>query len=159
VATVGDQVAAAHRGDPDVLAEVFSSIAPFGVLAMPCAALMLERCSASVSALATSALGVAFAALVLAGWDYAAFVVYAVYRTTLYFFVFAHIPKRFGLVDFGVRSGILFGVAGVVGVAQHALFAWAQVHGFHSINTVQLIGSVLLCAYALAVAADTTPRP
>ena len=100
-----------------------------GVLVIPIVGWLMDYCGYPVTMLVTIVFAIIWAFLLCLSnpvYIYASFAAYALFRTFLYTFLFSYIADRLGFKFFGILVGILFAVAGFVGLLQYPVSTFAD---------------------------------
>jgi MFS family permease len=142
IGTFDMQLGDKHSLTPEqrhAFAQSFTLVITFGVLAIPPVGALMDRSGFPITALVCIVSGVIWSALLLIDSPtlhllMASFVFYSIYRTALYTFFFAYLADVLGFRYFGMMGGIIFLLAGVLGMLQYplALYGAGTCHVFTS---------------------------
>lgn len=99
-----------------------------GVVFIPVVGWLMDACGYPITMLCTIVFAIVWAfflCLENSTYIYPSFVVYALFRTFLFTFLFSYMADRLGFKFFGILVGILFAIAGFVGLLQYPVSAYA----------------------------------
>jgi MFS family permease len=120
-------------------AQTFTLVITLGVLAIPPVGALMDRKGFPATSLLCIASGIIWALLLLADSPERhlltlSFVFYSIYRTSFFTFFFAYLADVLGFRYFGMLGGIIFLLAGVLGMLQYplALYAAGDCHVYTS---------------------------
>lgn len=100
-----------------------------GVIVIPVVGWLMDYCGYPLTMLITVVFAIIWAFLLCVNspaYIYASFIAYALFRTFLFTFLFSYMADRLGFKFFGILVGILFAVAGFVGLLQYPLSTFAD---------------------------------
>jgi MFS family permease len=120
-------------------AQTFTLVITLGVLAIPPVGALMDRKGFPATSLLCIVSGVIWALLLLADSPERhlltlSFVFYSIYRTSFFTFFFAYLADVLGFSYFGMLGGVIFLLAGVLGMLQYplALYAAGDCHVYTS---------------------------
>ena len=100
-----------------------------GVVYIPVVGWLMDYCGYPVTMLCTVVFAIVWASLLCVNnvtYIYASFVAYSLFRTFLFTFLFSYMADRLGFKFFGILVGILFAIAGFIGLLQYPLSRYAD---------------------------------
>lgn len=111
-------------------AEYFTLVITLGVVSIPPVGAMMDRTGFPATSLLCLVSGIIWALLLLADSPerhllMLSFVFYSLYRTSFFTFFFAYLADVMGFQFFGMLGGIIFLLAGVLGMLQYPLAQYA----------------------------------
>jgi MFS family permease len=120
-------------------AQTFTLVITLGVLAIPPVGALMDRKGFPATSLLCIGSGIVWALLLLADSPERhlltlSFVFYSIYRTSFFTFFFAYLADVLGFRYFGMLGGIIFLLAGILGMLQYplALYAAGDCHVYTS---------------------------
>ncbi|GMH49390.1 hypothetical protein TrRE_jg7278 [Triparma retinervis] len=132
IGTIGLQLGDSNQLDlPEQrrLTRLFSIISSLGVLGMPFVGFLLDNLGFAFTAITTVFLGVCYTFFALMEGSsavyYCSFLLYSLYRSFLFTYFFAALPKKMGFKYFGILAGISFFVAGIAQLSMASLIKYA----------------------------------
>eukprot|EP00164_Ancoracysta_twista_P005244 GFYU01007176.1.p1 GENE.GFYU01007176.1~~GFYU01007176.1.p1 ORF type:complete len:510 (-),score=153.01 GFYU01007176.1:138-1667(-) len=145
------------QDEKDMYVNVFNIMLPCGVAVLFPIGISLDRKGVGVTIAIITVLGLFYGGLIMIphiGAQVPAVIFYACWRTALFAFLFAYIGRVFGFEYYGILSGIVLAVSGVVGLLQYLigdLVHQVLDHAYWQVNIAQLCSlvPVFLFAYYL----------
>jgi MFS family permease len=133
IGTFDMQLGDKHSLTPELrheFAQWFTMSITMGVLTIPPIGALMDRKGFPATSLVCLLSGVAWALLLIADspqrhYLMYSFVFYSIYRTSLFTFFFAYLADVLGFQFFGMMGGIIFLMAGVLGMLQYPLGMYA----------------------------------
>lgn len=107
---------------------MFTVVMTLGTVAIPFVGACMDTLGFPATSFFTSLFGLVWSVLLMSSSRSAffiSFVLYTLFRTFLFTFMFAYLADTLGFKYFGVLAGVLFAISGFVGLGQYYLAQWA----------------------------------